>query len=81
MERIGSIVDEEVAVVVCFWKEENCSEEVDTGADCAQVPEPLEGELFTDPAVDDGSACRAGSKEEGVDGHLCSAFMKEEDYY
>ena len=57
MERVGCSIDEVIALVVCFWEEEEGGEEIDAGTDCAEIPEPLEGEFFTDPAVDDGTAC------------------------
>ena len=48
-------IDEVVALVIGFGEEEDGGDEIDTSSDCAQPPEPLERELLTDPAVDDGT--------------------------
>ena len=48
-------VDEVIALVIGLGKEKDGSEKIDTSSNCAQPPEPLEGELLTDPAVDDGT--------------------------
>lgn len=76
MERVIG-VDKVVAVVVGFWEEEESSKEIGARSNCAQPPEPLEGEFHTDPAVNDRTTGGTSSKEKGVDGHLGTTFMKE----
>jgi hypothetical protein len=54
-----------------------CSEEVCSSRNHALSLVPLKEKFSADPVIDERSAGRTSGKEECINGHLCTTFMKD----
>jgi hypothetical protein len=72
-------VYEMIARIVGLREKADGGNKDDSSCNSADPPKPLDGKLLTDPTVDEGTKGRTRSQEEGVNGHLGTTFMKEED--